>query len=116
MARISIAELEGGAELCAWFGAEPTFHDATLREFELRQGAPSRLVAHTFQMGSETDARGFFVLTRHVVVTLTLFDLIAVDLSDFREAAILFGLVFESNESGITLSFESSYGVSGWVA
>jgi hypothetical protein len=52
-----------------------------LHALELRQGAPGLLVAQTFQMESEVDAQGYFVLTKHVAVTLTIFDLIEVELS-----------------------------------
>lgn len=70
MAKATISDLEGGAALCAWFEGIPSFHDATLRELELRQGVtPSRLVAHTFRMESEVDAQGYFLLTKHVDVT-----------------------------------------------
>lgn len=60
MANATIRDLEGGAALCTWFEGTPSFHDAKLRELELRQGAPGRLVVHTFRMGSEVDAQGYF--------------------------------------------------------
>src|ERR1700730_9329623 len=75
VAKATIGDLEGGAALCAWFEGIPSFHDATLRELELRQGAPGRLVAHTFRMESEVDAQGYFLLTKHVDVTLTILEL-----------------------------------------
>ncbi|WP_314952377.1 hypothetical protein [Bradyrhizobium cosmicum] len=115
MAKATIGDLEGGAALCAWYEGVPSFHDATLRELELRQGAPSRLVAHAFQMTSEVDARGYFVLTKHVDVTFTIFELIEVQLLDFTEAGIMFGLKIEIDPDGTTLSFESSYGVHGRI-
>jgi hypothetical protein len=44
-------------------GDNNSFHDAKLRELELRQGvAPSRLVAHTFRMESEIDTQGYFAV------------------------------------------------------
>lgn len=110
-----IDQLEGGAELCAWFEGIPSFHDATLRELELRQGAPSRLVLQTFKMGSEVDSRGYFLLTKHVTVTLTVYELIAVELFEFMEAAIVFDLNIESDQDGLNLSFDSSYGVHGRI-
>jgi hypothetical protein len=88
MAKATIGDLEGGTELCAWFGGVPSFHDATLRELELRQSKPSRLVAHTYRRESAVDAQGYFVQTRHVDVTLTIFELLAVELSEFMEAGI----------------------------
>lgn len=115
MANATIGDLEGGAELCAWFEDVPSFQDATLRELELRQGAASRLVAHAFQMTSEVDARGYFVLTKHVDVTFTIFELIEVQLYDFTEAGIIFALGIEIDLDSTTLSFESSYGVHGRI-
>jgi hypothetical protein len=113
MAKATIGDLEGGAALCAWFEGNPSFHDAKLRELELRQGAPGRLVARTFWMESEVDAQGYFLLTKHVDVTLTIFELIEVELFEFMEAGIMFGLDIEND--GITLSFDSSYGVHGRI-
>jgi hypothetical protein len=115
MAKATIDQLEGGAALCEWFEGQPSFHDATLRELELRQGAPGRLVAETFRMERETDANGYFLLTKHVVVTLTLHDLVEVELFEFMEAGIMSGLDIERDDSGISLVFESSYGVHGRI-
>lgn len=115
MTKTTIADLEGGAALCAWFDGVPSFHDATLRELELRQGAPGRLVARAFRMGSEVDAQGYFLLTKHVDVTLCIFDLIEVELFEFLEAGIMFGLDIKIDDDGTTLSFDSSYGVHGRI-
>jgi len=115
MAKATIGDLEGGAALCTWFEGVPSFHDATLRELELRQGAPSRLVAHAFQMTSEIDTHGYYVLTKHVDVTFIIFELIEVQLFDFMEAGIIFGLDIEIDPDGTTLGFESSYGVHGRI-
>jgi hypothetical protein len=116
MAKATISDLEGGAALCDWFEGIPSFHDATLCELELRQGVtPSRLVAHTFRWGSEVDAQGYFLLTKHVDVTFTVFELIEVELFEFMEAAIMFRLDIEIDNDGVTLSFESSYGAHGRI-
>ena len=115
MAKATIGDLEGGAALCAWFDGIPSFHDATLRELELRQGAPSRMVAHTFRMDSGVDPQGYFLLSKHVKVTLTIFELIEVELFEFAESGIMFGLEVEIEHDAITLRFESSYGVHGRI-
>jgi hypothetical protein len=115
MAKATLGDLEGGAALCAWFEGIPSFHDATLRELELRQGAPGRLVARTFRMEAEVDAQGYFLLTKHVDVILTIFELIEVELFEFMEAGIIFGLDIEIDSEGIALSFDSSYGVHGRI-
>lgn len=115
MVKATLDQLEGGPALCAWFEGIPSFHDATLKELELRQGAPGRLVAHTFQMGSEVDAEGQFLLTKHVIVTLTIFDLVEVQLSEFMEIGIIYSLDIEKDREGTILSFDSSYGVHGRI-
>lgn len=66
-------------------------------------------------MGSEVDAQRYFPLTKHVAVTLTIFDLIGVELFEFLEAGIMDGLDVEIDHDGITLSFDSSYGVHGQI-
>lgn len=53
--------------------------------------------------------------TKHVAVTLTIFDLIEVELFEFMEAGIMDGLNVEIDHDGVTLSFESSYGVHGRI-
>jgi hypothetical protein len=115
MANVTINQLEGGAALCDWFEGTPSFHDATLRELELRQGSPSRMVAHTFRMDSKTNSKGYFKLTKHVVVTFTIFNLVEVELQEFKEAGIMNGLDIENDNEGVTLSFGSSYGVHGRI-
>ena len=110
MGKLRLDQLEGGPALRAWFEGIPTFHDATLQTLELHQSAPGRLVAHAFKMGSEVDSEGYLVLTKHVIVTFTICKLI-----DFTEAGIMFDLDIETDDEGITISFDSSYGVHGWI-
>lgn len=115
MTKVTLDRLEGGPALCSWFGSVPSFHDATLKELVLRQGAPGRLVTHTFQMTSEVDAEGHFLLTKHVAMTLTIFDLIEVHLSNFTGVGIMYGLDIEQDAEGTSLKFDSSHGVHGHV-
>lgn len=115
MAAFTVGDLEGGASLCAWFGATPSFHDAKLSRLELRQGAESVIVAHIFQAGPEIDDRGYFVQTKHAAVEFALSGLIEVELYDFMEAAIIFDLSVERDDEGITLTFDASYGVHGRI-
>ncbi|MDP9839111.1 hypothetical protein J2T09_003886 [Neorhizobium huautlense] len=115
MPKATIDQFEGGAALCEWFGGIPSFHDATLTELELRQNAPGRMVLETFRMTSETDVAGYFILEKHVSVTLTLFGLQSVELAEIMEAAIVFSLDFEKGDEGITLLLEASYGAHGTI-
>lgn len=115
MQRIELNQLEGGQALCDWFGAAPTFHDATLSKLELRQGTDSILVANIFKAGPDVDSNGYHVQRNHAAVTFTLSDLIYVELRDFMEAGIMYRLDIERDAEGVTLSFDSSYGVCGRI-
>ena len=115
MPKIDLNQLEGGPALCDWFGSSPTFHDATLYKLKLRQGADSVLVANIFEAGPDVDSNGYNVQRKHAAVTLTLSELIDVELHDFMKARILCGLDIERDAEGVTLSFDSSYGVYGRI-
>ena len=115
MPKVELGQLEGGQSLCDWFGAAPTFHDATLSQLELRQGADSVLVANIFSAGPDVDSDGYYVQRKHAAVTFTLSELIDVELHGFMEASIMFGLDVERDAEGVSLSFDSSYGVSGRI-
>jgi hypothetical protein len=67
-------------------------------------------------MTGEVDGDGFFKQERHVLVTLTLGDLVAVSLMDFSgTGAILSGLDITATDEGLLLSWGSAYGVHGSV-
>ena len=115
MGRVSIADLEGGDALCAWFGAIPSFHDSELTELEIRQGSPSKLTAVTFRLGPEKDREGFLLATKRTAVTLHLAGLIEVELYEFQDCGYLDGMEFDSDDEGITISFAESAGVHGRI-
>lgn len=66
-------------------------------------------------MGSEIDSQGYFVLSKHVAVTFTIHSLFAVTLLDFMEAGIILDFDIEIDDEGVTIRFDSSYGVHGWI-
>lgn len=47
------------------FGYWPSFHDSGLREVRRTDDGALTLTLHAFEMTSEVDARGYFVLTKH---------------------------------------------------
>lgn len=115
MPKIDLDQLVGGAALCEWFGASPSFHDAKLSSLELRQATDSVIVAHIFKVGPEVDSEGYYIQSKRAVVTFTLSKLIAVELYEFMEAGIMDGLEIERDAEGITLRFDASYGVHGHI-
>ena len=110
---VTIEQLDGGDALIEWFGAIPSFHDATLLTLELRQAGDSLLRAPTFRIGPEIDAEGYFVQTKSVVVNFHIFNILEAELFEFMEAGIMDGLVVHVDAGGTELSWGSSYGVYG---
>ena len=115
MAQLSICDINGGAALCEWLGEVPGFYDSELLDLEIRQGQPSRLKASAFRLGPGRDGEGFFIVSKHVIVTFEFISLCEVELYEFEERGYLDGVKFEDDGSGITMNFESSAGVHGRI-
>jgi hypothetical protein len=86
------AAISGGPEFVAWFGRIPRFHDAEIVSLKLFRTAPSTISIHTWNMTKEVDARGYFILDRHAVVTFTLEDIIDLQLDSFSIQNVINGL------------------------
>lgn len=112
---MSLADLPGGRQFCDWFGDKPTFQDAVLTEFELRPAGTSLLRARTFRVHPEADAEGFFVQSKHVLVTFAMTGLSEVNLVEIKEAGVMSRLAVKTVKEGIELSFGAAYGVRGWI-
>jgi hypothetical protein len=65
-------EIEGASDVVNWFGYWPTFHDAEVLTITLERRSGCRVVIHTFEKTSDLDSRGYYVLTKHAIVTFTL--------------------------------------------
>jgi hypothetical protein len=85
-------EMPGGRALFDWFGRKPRFHDAELLEITLSTGGSGLIRIHAFNMTNEVDARGYFVLDKHVVVTFALEGVSQIGCSDFDMTP---GIIFD---------------------
>ncbi|MDE1993821.1 MAG: hypothetical protein KGI75_15060 [Rhizobiaceae bacterium] len=63
-------EIPGGDAVVGWFGRTPRFHDAKLLEINFLNRATGLLRIHAWNMTSEVDADGYFILEKHAVVSL----------------------------------------------
>ena len=106
-------DIPGGRALFDWFGRVPRFHDAELLEITLASNGPSTLRIHTWEMTDEVDAQGYFVLDKHVVVTVTLDQVTHVSLTDFNLPGIIADLKITRVEEAYQFTWEGSYGVEG---
>lgn len=109
------AEIPGASDLLAWFGFWPTFHDGEVLWVHLDRSGPSRIRVHTWEMTSELDSRGYYVLRKHVVVTFILEDISELELDGFSHQNVLFDLTLTNGPGGCKLEFGPSYGIGGTI-
>jgi hypothetical protein len=110
-----LATIDGARELFDWFGYWPSFHDAEIVRLDLRRREPSTLDVATWEMTKETDARGYFVLAKHVVVTFVLDEVANLELSGFSHQNVVFGIDVEIEDGKFRLSISPSYGLAGTI-
>jgi len=105
--------LPGASGLIQWFGGWPSFHDAEVLSLSLERGSESRLRIHTWKNTGQTDANGFFVPEKHVVVTFVMTGVTGLELAGFSHQNVIFGLDLTQTETGFRLELYPCYGISG---
>jgi hypothetical protein len=108
-------DIPGGKALFEWFERVPNFHDASLVEISLASNGTSRMRLHAWRMTEQVDVQGYFVLDRHVVVTLTLDEVTDISLSQFNLPGIVSYLHITRAGDGFELTWDGSYGVEGTI-
>ncbi|TBZ49182.1 hypothetical protein [Rhizobium leguminosarum] len=98
-----------------WFGRVPRFHDAKLLEITFSSNGAGCCV-HAWNMTDEVDAKGYFVLDKHAIVTLTLEGVSAINCTDFDMVpGIIFDLEITKEDEHFRVEWDASYGVTGLV-
>jgi hypothetical protein len=116
MHRSILHDMPGGTALFDWFGRVPHFHDAELLEVTLSTKGSGLLRIHTWEITDNLDAHGYYVLDKHVVVTLALEGISVVDCADFDMApGIIFDLAITRAEQRFRIEWSASYGVAGSI-
>ena len=105
----------GAAGFIEWFGCWPQFHDSEVVRCDLQRAGESAIHVHTFNMTSEVDDRGRYVLDKHALVRFFLTDIESLELYDFNAQNALFGLRVEHSGTHFKMSFDPSYGLSGTI-
>lgn len=92
-------EIREAQRLTEIFGRWPSFHDAEVLRVRLDHaadlGAALEADIHLFEMTSEVDQRGYFVLRHHTLVTLRFDGLVGLDLHWFDTQNVIAGLTIE---------------------
>lgn len=116
-------DIPGSELLTSVFGYWPSFHDAEVVRLELVRvhpyGAGPDLLAdvHTFEITDEVDAKGYFVLRHHVLVSFRFRGVDQLRLEDWNNQNALMGLRITDIRSRqldalkYEVHFDSSFGV-----
>ncbi|WP_168074621.1 Imm50 family immunity protein [Caulobacter sp. SSI4214] len=112
-----LRNVPGGPELVAWFGYAPRFHDAEVLSVILDRDEPRcSLRIHGFEMTSEVDAQGFFVCTKHTIVTFHLIDLLNIELSGFNgQNAVMDLSISRGLDAGFRMVIDDAWGLAGTI-
>ena len=109
----AFADVEGAQQLIDWLGFVPSFHDAELLDIELFSNRSGRLRLHAFRMTDKVDDKGYFILDRHVLVTVTLEEVRAISLDYFDLTGTISQLHILRAGKRFRVEWQSSYGVHG---
>jgi Immunity protein 50 len=106
------------------FGRWPSFHDAEVLRITIDRGNAQsfspylQAMVHAFEMTSEIDGRGRYVLRNHVVVTFRFMEIYELRLEDFNQQNVLQGLsILDISDRQLErikfeVSFDGIFGVS----
>ena len=108
----------GGADLLEWFGGQaPRFHDAEVLSIAFdREGPTCILRVHGFEMTSQVNSEGFFILKNHAVVTFEIREVVAMQIDNFNFQNALMGLsIVRVPNSRIRVELDPANGLSGSI-
>jgi hypothetical protein len=115
-------DIPGAADVIAWFGYWPSFHDAEVLWITLDRSTGCRVAIHAFEMTSEIDTDGHYVLTKHAVVTFHLEDfprgqygITNTRIEAFNHQNVLNGASVKKGAEVYELVLEGCHGVEGSI-
>ncbi len=112
----TLNSIPGAAELVAWFGSWPSFHDAEVINLTLNRTGVSTLKIETWEMTDKIDEAGYFVMQKHVSVTFRIEEIISLALADFSSQNVIFGLDLSLIDHGVQIRLDPCFGISGTIA
>jgi hypothetical protein len=108
--------IPGAAQLHAWFGYWPSFHDAEIVSLVLNRNGLSSLRLHTWHTTSQVDDRGCYIKEKHVVVSFHMEEILALALNNFSQQNVIFGLEIIEDNRGYRLILDPCYGLAGSIS
>jgi hypothetical protein len=109
----AIHDLPGAQAFIEWFGSWPSFHDAEILSISLNRTGTSCIRLHTWDLTGEVDAKGYYVLRNHAVVSFLLDDGGDLELAGFSHQNVISGLAVKRSQDGFELNLGPCYGLAG---
>jgi hypothetical protein len=111
-----IAKIPGAAELIAWFGKFPRFHDGYVEDFLLRGDGSGQFRLKGWRMTDKVNSDGYFINEKYFTATMTFEKTSRASFEEFMPGqAIISNLRIEAHEDEFDIVIESSYGFSGTI-
>lgn len=107
--------IPGAAQLHAWFGYWPSFHDAEIVSLVLNRDGLSSLRLHTWHTTSQVDERGCYIKEKHVVVSFHMEEILELALNNFSQQNVIFGLEIVEDQQAYKLVLDPCYGLEGSI-
>ena len=99
----------------SWFGYWPSFHDAEVLSIHLNRSGESTVAIHTRHRTNEVDERGYFITTKHIMVTFIVEGIQTVQLDDFNHQNVIGGLSLEETAAGYRLILHPCFSAEGML-
>jgi hypothetical protein len=109
----ALPDIPGGAELIDWFGFTPHFHDANVLSVAFAKDGRGEIRIHAWRMTDQTDDRGYFILDKHAVVTLSLEGIREINLGIVHDLGGIHDLSLSATKDGFRIDWENSCGTGG---
>ncbi len=101
------------------FGGWPSFHDAEIHSIVITRdcdsGPQMDVTIHHWQMTSEVDSKGYYVLKHHTLTTVRFFNVSELQLAGFNQQNVLCDIEISevaepASKSSFSVSMPTSYG------
>ena len=111
-----LKSVPGAAELLAWFGYWPSFHNAQVINLVLNRSGISTLRLHTWHTTEQVDERNCYIKEKHVIVSFQMEEILYLTLSNFSQQNVIFGLKISPEDGGYRLDLDPRYGLAGLIS
>jgi hypothetical protein len=122
MSTFQTPDVPGAADVVAWFGYWPTFHDAEVLSISLDRSGECRVAIHLFETTPRVDGDGSYLVEKHAVVTFRMEGfpkdpdgITDIRFESFNEQNVLSSATVKKRSEGHELILEGCYGVSGSI-